>query len=664
MIKQILLILISLYFFSFSADAKINVPEQVNGRKIRNIEYIYGYEEIPFNEMKKRQFAISKSEYIIVPRNKYEYVCWFKMPFRNTSSDLIEFILAYHSGMIDEIYLYDDQGVLLDSSGDSLPFYKRSVYSRDPAFNILIEPETSKTYFIYAKSKSSFRAGFELYRTFDFYQKEKSEALLFFIFALSTCLCAFYFFYLYIQTKRNPLLIQLDTINYGRIFLFLGIAFFIVIVHGSVFSSFLFPYLWPNHPEINNKLRMIVILGELACAAMMAVSLTSKNQKKNLFISLYLLVFITLIIIFIAAFFNTENYFRVFMAFWCDFGLFFLAPNLLGAFKNMKGKTQIGLKNGTVFVAPALLFFIQSVILILGKTNNYYVNYDYDIFIPVLLFLSVIIATGGVYFSRPGYAKSKYENEYFDALTKAKQIYFEFTQRLMHQLSNPIETLHWSIYNITNALDRLSITRDNKIHTFADKSQFCIQEIQRLVANFKEFSAGKTETIIKTENLNTIIESVMGKIILLNDQPQFQHTIAIEMPDKQLAINCNRVQIEHALYEMIYNAVLYTPPKGKIKIVSIANKKTVNIKIIDNGEGIDKAIGNNLFDIYFVDDLEKKFKDRKSCGLGLPTAKKFIADHKGKLSFISPLNKKEYPDFELDEQNRRGTSFTVNLGLS
>lgn len=97
------------------------------------------------------------------------------------------------------------------------------------------------------------------------------------------------------------------------------------------------------------------------------------------------------------------------------------------------------------------------------------------------------------------------------------------------------------------------------------------------------------------------------------------------------------------------NAIKYSPNKTKIKIISQVINKKINIKIIDQGIGIDPKDLPFIFDRFYQADIARTKKDSSGYGLGLSIAKKIIQAHNGIIKVSSVPGK--------------GTKFTLLLPL-
>lgn len=123
-------------------------------------------------------------------------------------------------------------------------------------------------------------------------------------------------------------------------------------------------------------------------------------------------------------------------------------------------------------------------------------------------------------------------------------------------------------------------------------------------------------------------------------QYDFQcHNPAIEL-------YADREKIEIALFNLITNAIKFTPEQGKVTITVTETEKQVEVNIIDSGIGIPGNIGNKLFDrFYQVQEKESSLKT--GFGIGLYLVKHFIESHLGQIRYTSATG--------------GGTRFTVSL---
>lgn len=112
-------------------------------------------------------------------------------------------------------------------------------------------------------------------------------------------------------------------------------------------------------------------------------------------------------------------------------------------------------------------------------------------------------------------------------------------------------------------------------------------------------------------------------------------------------INCDAVEIERCIVNLIDNAGNFTPSDGCIKVEIKDLNDKVEIRVSDNGIGISKDYQENIFDRFkqIIDMKKEALKD--GSGLGLTITKQIIQKHNGTI--------------HLDSEEGKGSKFTIIL---
>ncbi|GAB3902481.1 two-component regulator propeller domain-containing protein [Mucilaginibacter boryungensis] len=112
-----------------------------------------------------------------------------------------------------------------------------------------------------------------------------------------------------------------------------------------------------------------------------------------------------------------------------------------------------------------------------------------------------------------------------------------------------------------------------------------------------------------------------------------QINYTFEFANAEIEIFADREKIEIALFNLISNAVKFTPENGNIAITVNHDESSVYFEIADSGIGISADVGEKLFDKFY------QVKDASSLktgfGIGLYLVKNFIELHKGTITFQS-----------------------------
>ncbi|WP_183559945.1 hybrid sensor histidine kinase/response regulator transcription factor [Mucilaginibacter sp. SP1R1] len=112
-----------------------------------------------------------------------------------------------------------------------------------------------------------------------------------------------------------------------------------------------------------------------------------------------------------------------------------------------------------------------------------------------------------------------------------------------------------------------------------------------------------------------------------------------------IEILADREKIEIALFNLISNALKFTPEHGTVTCTIINETENVNIEIKDTGCGITEGTGDQLFNKFY--QIQNTAPMAGGFGIGLYLVKVFIENHKGRITYTS--------------KPHHGTTFKVTL---
>ncbi|MBW4891037.1 response regulator [Mucilaginibacter sp. HMF5004] len=106
-----------------------------------------------------------------------------------------------------------------------------------------------------------------------------------------------------------------------------------------------------------------------------------------------------------------------------------------------------------------------------------------------------------------------------------------------------------------------------------------------------------------------------------------------ESTEPEIEIFADREKIEIALFNLISNAIKFTPQNGNITVTVKQDNESVYFEIADSGIGISADVGEKLFDKFY--QVKDPSSLKTGFGIGLYLVKNFIELHKGTITFHS-----------------------------
>ncbi len=204
----------------------------------------------------------------------------------------------------------------------------------------------------------------------------------------------------------------------------------------------------------------------------------------------------------------------------------------------------------------------------------------------------------------------------------AKKIASELIQRIR----NPLNALQLNAdsledditqTNIENGLERLRRIRNT------------ISEIDSLLCEVLRLSELPKPRITAVD-VNALVKDV--ETFAKPESSKKELTVRISLQDHVPTIQGDPIQIKQAILNILLNAIENSPSSGCITLATETKDSSVSIKVEDQGEGIQLAYRNRIFDPFFS-------TKEGGIGLGLALALEIIKMHHGYISFTSEVGK-------------------------
>lgn len=199
----------------------------------------------------------------------------------------------------------------------------------------------------------------------------------------------------------------------------------------------------------------------------------------------------------------------------------------------------------------------------------------------------------------------------------------EFLYTVTHELRTPLTSIR--------ALTEL--VHDNRDMPDSQQEQFLsavIRETERLshlitqVLNLERFESGKHPVQLSNLHVLDLLHSTRESVeTLLNAKQLHLSLSAADIP-----ISCDKDLILQVLYNLLTNAIRFTPEAGIIRLTAAMNENEIRFEVRDTGKGIPAESLELIFD-KFYQAPNQILKKPEGSGLGLAISKKIIALHRG-----------------------------------
>ncbi|WP_229240232.1 two-component regulator propeller domain-containing protein [Dyadobacter sp. SG02] len=148
-------------------------------------------------------------------------------------------------------------------------------------------------------------------------------------------------------------------------------------------------------------------------------------------------------------------------------------------------------------------------------------------------------------------------------------------------------------------------------------------------------------------NLPQLVTEVFQCFLHQAEQKHIHYEL--KLPETELEVVCDWEKIEIAIFNLISNALKFTPEHGTVNVRVADFGEQVEIVVRDTGPGIPADAGDDIFKV-FHQYADRRFAAKGGFGIGLYLTKTFVENHFGQLRYESELD--------------RGTSFHIRLWKS
>ncbi len=213
-----------------------------------------------------------------------------------------------------------------------------------------------------------------------------------------------------------------------------------------------------------------------------------------------------------------------------------------------------------------------------------------------------------------------------------------FVANVSHELKTPMTTIAGFIDGMLDG----TIPPEKRMHYLSVVSDE-IKRLSRLVSsmlNISKIEAGQLELSF----VGVDIESLMFKTFIAFEQKIEQKNINVVGLDAvgEITARADRDMLLQVVYNLVDNAVKFTPEGGTISVSASHGNGTVTVRIRNTGVGIPSEEIDRIFERFYKIDKSRSF-DTKSTGLGLFIVKSILEMHNGRIYASSVEN--EYTEF-------------------
>ncbi|MGZ4873453.1 MAG: ATP-binding protein, partial [Candidatus Angelobacter sp.] len=227
------------------------------------------------------------------------------------------------------------------------------------------------------------------------------------------------------------------------------------------------------------------------------------------------------------------------------------------------------------------------------------------------------------------------KNEQLEArnleVERANSLKTEFLASMSHELRTPLHTIIGFSELLTEQLEGPLTEKQQRFVSHILQDARHLLELINEILDISKIESGRLELKRESFDFSQIVEEVLGGI----RHQAAAKNIAVENKNSfQGSLYADRLRVKEILYNLLNNAVKFTPEGGRVWLESFGEGDTLHVSVCDTGIGIPAKEHPSIFEkFYQVGDTTGGI--REGTGLGLPITKHLVELHGGSISVES-----------------------------
>ena len=206
-------------------------------------------------------------------------------------------------------------------------------------------------------------------------------------------------------------------------------------------------------------------------------------------------------------------------------------------------------------------------------------------------------------------------------------------QMLISDISHQVKTPVSNLQMVTDTLLTKPVSEEERmdflqgIRSQTDKLDFLFQALVKT----SRLETGAIRLEKKDSSLFHTLAQAMSSIVYAAEKKEI--AVSVDCPEN-LIISHDSKWTSEALFNLLDNAVKYTPSGGKISVSVVQWEMYVEVKVTDTGKGISESNQAAIFRRFY---REEEVHDQQGVGIGLYLAREIVTRQGGYIKVVSEL---------------------------
>jgi signal transduction histidine kinase len=207
-------------------------------------------------------------------------------------------------------------------------------------------------------------------------------------------------------------------------------------------------------------------------------------------------------------------------------------------------------------------------------------------------------------------------------------------QQAMHFVTHEMRTPLSAIQGSSELISRYSLTEEKRkrIAELINSESKRLARMVEIFLNVERLSAGQMELKSETIPIEEMVELCLQRVQPLADRKRI--AVVLEPMLDNMQVTGDRELMEYACYNLLTNAVKYSPQRTEVTVSAWKESGHVRIAVKDQGIGMDHKEVKRIFQKFY---RTKKAEEsgEAGTGIGLSIVQQIVEQHGGKIDVVS-----------------------------
>lgn len=205
---------------------------------------------------------------------------------------------------------------------------------------------------------------------------------------------------------------------------------------------------------------------------------------------------------------------------------------------------------------------------------------------------------------------------------------------MSHELRTPLNSvIGFSDLLLEGAFGSLNTRQSKYVGNILISGKNLLEIINNLL-DISKLEAGERSLHYEDVDIASLIREVRMSLLSFASNKKISMEVKVDASLEN--IRADRIKLRQILYNLMNNAIKFTPEKGRVTVSARKNEGMLEIKVSDSGIGVSKEDHKKTFMPFIQADSSTGYG---GAGLGLYVAKNFIDLHGGKIWVESEVEK-------------------------